>query len=49
MESKEQNKQINKKKLIDTENILMVVRWEGGWGMSENGEGIKNYKLVVTK
>ena len=24
----------NINKLIDTENKLMVARWEGGWGMS---------------
>ena len=27
---KNQNKQINKSKLIDTENKLMVARWKGG-------------------
>ena len=25
------NQQTKRKKLIDTENTLMVVRWEGGW------------------
>ena len=42
------NKQ-NLNRLIDTENRLMVSRWEGCWGPSEKSEGIKNYKLVVTQ
>ena len=33
----------------DTENILMVARWERTRGMGENGEGIKKYKFVVTE
>ena len=31
VESKEQNK-LNRNKLTDTENKLMVVRWGVGWG-----------------
>ena len=31
------------------ENILLVARWEAGWGMGEKGEGIKKYKFVVTE
>ena len=30
----------NRNTFIDTENILMVARWKGVGGMSENGEGI---------
>ena len=48
MESKEQNKQ-NRNTSIDTENRLMVARWEGLWEMGEKGKRIKNYKLVVTE
>lgn len=33
----------------DTENKLMVARWQGGQGLGENSEGIKKYKLAVTK
>ena len=42
-----ENKQ-NRSRLIDTENKLMVARWERGWGLGGNGEGIK-YKVVLTK
>ena len=35
--------------LIDTENKLMIVRWEVCGGMDEEGEEIKKYRLVVTK
>ena len=35
--------------LIDTENKLMLARWEGVWEMVEKVEGIKKYKLAVTK
>ena len=42
------NKQ-NRNRLIDTENKLMATRWEGGKGVGERGEGIKKYKLVITK
>ena len=42
------NKQ-NRNRLIDTENILTVARWEGGWGMGEKGEEIRKYRLVVTE
>ena len=36
-------------KVIDAENRLMVVRREGGWGLSEKGEGITKYRFVVIK
>ena len=39
----------NRNRLIDSENILTVARWEGVEGMGEKGEGIKKYKLVVTE
>ena len=42
------NKQ-NRNKLTDTENILMIARWERIGGLGEKGEGIKKYKLAVTK
>ena len=42
-------KKQNRNRLIDTENILMVARWSGGWRMGKKGEGIKKYKLVVTE
>ena len=42
------NKQ-NRNRLINTENILMVARWEGVAGMGEKGKGAEKYKLVVTK
>ena len=31
IESKKQNNKKNRNRLIDTENILMVARWEGSW------------------
>ena len=35
------NKQRNRTEiLIDTENKLMVARWEGSEGLGEKGEGI---------
>ena len=34
------NKQ-NTDRIMDTENVLTVVRWEEGWGMGEKVEGIK--------
>ena len=34
---------------IDTENIFTVARWERVEEIGEKGEGINNYKLVVTK
>lgn len=40
---------LNRKKLIDTENMLVVAGWEGSWGMGEKGEGIQKYKLAVTE
>lgn len=42
------NKQ-SRNRLIDRENILTVDRWKEVWKMGEKGEGIKNYKLVVTE
>ena len=42
------NKQ-NRNRLIDTENVLMVARWERVRGMGEKGEEIKKYRLVVTE
>ena len=44
--TKQKNKQ---NRLIDTENILIVARWEGSGGMGEKGEGIKKYTLVITE
>ena len=46
-ESKQQNKQAEQKQITDTENFLMVARWEGGQGVGKKGEGIEKYKLVV--
>ena len=44
------NKQ-NRKRIIGTENVLMVARWEGscGGGGGDKREGIKKSKLVVTE
>ena len=39
----------NRNRIIDTENILMVARWEVGPGMDEKGEDIQKYKLVLTE
>ena len=36
------NKQ-NRNRIIDTENVLIVARWEGVWGMGEKVERIKKY------
>ena len=33
---------------MDTENVFMVVQWEGSWGDRLKREGIKKYKFVVT-
>ena len=38
---KSMNKQ-NRKRPTDTENTLIIGRWEGVGGMSEKGEGIKS-------
>ena len=35
--------------LMDTENTLMVARWEGVAGLGDKGEGIKEYRLAVTE
>ena len=42
------NKQ-KRNRFMDTENKLMVTRWEEIGGLGEKGEGINKYKLVVTK
>ena len=42
------NKQ-NRNRFIDIENKLRVANWAGLGGLGEKGEGIKKYKLVVTK
>ena len=42
------NKQ-KRNRLIDTEKILIIARWEVVAGMDEKGEGIRKYKLVVTE
>lgn len=49
METKEQNKQNRNNKLIDTENVLMVVRQELVVAVGEKVEGMKMYKLPVKK
>ena len=42
MESHEQNKLTNKIETeSDTEDKLRAVRGKGGWGLGEQGEGIK--------
>lgn len=42
------NKQ-NGKRLIDTQNKMMVASREGVWGAGEKEEGVKKNKLVGTK
>ena len=42
------NKQ-NRNKVIGTENKLMIFKWVGGGKLGEKCEGIKKYKLAVTK
>ena len=42
------NKQ-NRKRFIDTKNILMVDCWEGVGGLSIKSEGIEKYRLVMGK
>ena len=42
------NKQ-NRNRLIDAENKLRVAWWEEVRGLGEKDEGIKKYKLVLTK
>ena len=46
IESKKPMNKQNRNRIIDTEKVLMVVRWEGYWRIDEKGEGIE-YKLVV--
>ena len=38
-----------KQKLMDTEDELIVARWEESGGLVKKVEGIKKYKLAVTK
>ena len=42
------NKQ-NRNRLRDTEDILMVTKWEGVGRLGEKGGGLRKYKLVVTE
>ena len=42
-------KKQSRNRLVDTENILTVARWERGEDMGKKGERIKKYKLVVTE
>ena len=42
------NKQ-NRNRLTNTQNRLTAVRREGGYGLSEKGEGIKQHKLVAAE
>ena len=46
MDSKNQNKIETNSQI---ENKLMVSRWEGVERLGEKGDGIKKYKLTVTK
>ena len=39
----------NRKRLIDTENRLMVARWEEAEGLGEDNEGVNKYKSIVTE
>ena len=39
----------SRNRIIDTENVLIVARWEEGWGIGEKGDGSKKYKLVITE
>ena len=43
------NEQTNRNRLIDTDNKLIVSRREGVGRVDQKGEGIKKYKLTVTK
>ena len=42
LKTNKQNKKTTENKLIDTENILMVARWEGVLGMGKKGKGVKS-------
>ena len=42
------NKQ-NRNRIIDTESIVTVARWEGGRGVGKRGEGIEKCRVVVTE
>lgn len=48
MESKGQNKR-NRNRLTDKENRWKVARGEGIAGLGERNEGIRKYRLAVTK
>ena len=39
----------NKDRIMDTDSVLMVVRWEGSVVNGWKGEGIRKYKQVVTE
>lgn len=39
----------NRNRVKDTENKLMIARWEEDPGLSEKDKGAKNYTLAVTK
>ena len=43
------NEQTNRNKLINIENKLMVPHGKGFDSLNKKGEGIKKYKLGVTK
>ena len=38
------NKQ-NRNRFVNTENTLMIARWEGVWRLGEKDEEIKSYKI----
>lgn len=42
------NKQ-NRNKYIDTENKLVIAKWDGHQGDSLKGKGIKKCRLAATK
>ena len=42
-------KQEDRDRIMDTESVLMVARWEGSVGEWVRGEGIKKYKLIDTE
>ena len=49
-ESKKSNKQnSNTTRFTDSENILTAARWEGVGGSVIKDEGIKKYRLVVSR
>lgn len=46
-ESKKQNRQEEPRQNHGIRGVLMVARWEEGWGVGEKGEWVKKYKLVI--